>query len=127
MGTLYCKNGIIFCYNSQLLVAVHYIALESFEINPQHITCYSSDVAVTLVVLSKVLTSRRSMVPSRQSSWLTLGVLACNKAAMRRVVWSRALPKGSSRTPIVVKIDSFCNTNYRTANAIIMIGLALQW
>lgn len=54
------------------------------------------------------LTSSKPMVSSRQSSWLMLGVFVCSKAAMRRAPCRRAFPRGSSSTPMVVRIASFC-------------------
>ena len=53
------------------------------------------------------LTSSKPMVLSRQSSWLMLGVFVCSSAAMRRAPCRRAFPKGSSSTPMVVRIAFF--------------------
>lgn len=50
---------------------------------------------------------------SRQSSRLMPGVLVCSSAAMRRAPCRRALPRGSSSTPMVVRIASF----YRQSSA----------
>lgn len=54
------------------------------------------------------LTSSKPMVLSRQSSWLMLGVLVCSSAAIRRAPCRRAFPRGSSSTPMVVRIAFFC-------------------
>lgn len=54
------------------------------------------------------LTSSKPMVLSRQSSWLMLGVFVCSSAAMRRAPCRRAFPRGSSSTPMVVRIAFFC-------------------
>ena len=54
------------------------------------------------------------MVLSRQSSWLMLGVCVCSRAATRRAPCRRALPRGSSSTPMVVRIAAFCK-HKRTA------------
>lgn len=50
------------------------------------------------------LTSSKPTVLSRQSSRLMLGVFVCSSAAVRRAPCRRALPRGSSSTPTVVRM-----------------------
>lgn len=61
----------------------------------------------------EALTSRSPMVLSRQSSRWILGVSVCSSAAMRRAPCRRALPNGSSSTPMVVRMADFCKQRRR--------------
>lgn len=61
----------------------------------------------------EALTSRSPMVLSLQSSRWMLGVSVCSSAAMRRAPCRRALPNGSSSTPMVVRMADFCKQRRR--------------